>query len=257
MRAPRSVLAGVVAAAILSLLNWSAVAGPADLDLAPARAQAAAAPSAGPIRPAATVDWPPSNGLVIAEVTTGGVAATDEFVEIVNVSDGAIDLAGLEIAYASASGLTVSRRAAWTESLFVPPGGHVLLANASGAYAARADLTYVDGISATGGSIVIRATGGSPSMRSVGGTPGVVEGRRLPRLLLAAASNGLRARGAMTRHERQQPDFLVNPAPSPESLRGPPPARPRWTSASPTTTAAPSGVSPEHRTGPDCLGGAN
>src|SRR4051794_41975572 len=37
----------------------------------------------------AAVAWPPSSGLVVAEVVTGGASASDEYVEIANVSAGA------------------------------------------------------------------------------------------------------------------------------------------------------------------------
>ena len=55
------------------------------------------APAAGiDAAPLAVVGWPPSTGLLVSEVVTGGTSASDEFVEIYNASDGAIDLAGLE-----------------------------------------------------------------------------------------------------------------------------------------------------------------
>ena len=115
-----------------------------------------------PMEAVAAVGWPPSAGLLVAEVVTGGVSASDEFVELVNAGPVPVDLAGLEVAYATSSGATVTRKAAWTASLVVQPGRHVLLANALGAFATDADATYSGGLAATGGAIVLRAIGGSP-----------------------------------------------------------------------------------------------
>ncbi len=82
--------------------------------------------------------------------------------ELVNAGPVAMDLAGLEVAYATSSGATVTRKAAWTVPLVVAPGRHVLLANALGIHAGGADATYSGGLAATGGAIVLRPVGGSP-----------------------------------------------------------------------------------------------
>ena len=55
----------------------------------------------------------PPDHLLISEVVTGGASASDEFVEIYNPTAGVLPLEGLELVYVSASGATVSRRAAW------------------------------------------------------------------------------------------------------------------------------------------------
>ena len=44
---------------------------------------------------AAAVAWPVSSGLLIAEVVTGGVSASDEYVEITNAATEPLDLLGL------------------------------------------------------------------------------------------------------------------------------------------------------------------
>ena len=49
---------------------------------------------------AAAVGWPPST-LVVSEVQTGGASASDEFVEVANQGAGPVDLAGLEVVYAT------------------------------------------------------------------------------------------------------------------------------------------------------------
>ena len=53
-------------------------------------------PASGP----RSVGWPPST-LVVSEVQTGGASASDEFVEIANQGAAPVDLAGLEVVYAT------------------------------------------------------------------------------------------------------------------------------------------------------------
>jgi len=48
--------------------------------------------------------WPPSSEMVIAEVVTGGVSASDEYVEIYNAGSGPTDLGGCQLDYVTASG---------------------------------------------------------------------------------------------------------------------------------------------------------
>ena len=95
-------------------------------------AGAAFATRAEPI-PAAlgSVTWPVST-LLVSEVQTGGASASDEFAEITNVGASAVDLAGLELAYATSSGSTVTRKASWSTSLLLEPGRHLFIANALG-----------------------------------------------------------------------------------------------------------------------------
>ena len=72
-----------------------------------------------------------------------------------------VDLAGLEVVYATSSGSTVTRKATWANPTILDPGKRVLLANASGVYAAVADATYSGGFAATGGAVAIRVVGGA------------------------------------------------------------------------------------------------
>lgn len=107
--------------------------------------------------------------LVISEVATGGASASDEFVEIYNPSATQLPLEGLELIYVSATGATVTRKAAWAAGApGVPPGAHVLVANADGAFAAIGDVTYANGLAATGGSVAIRIQGASSAIDAVG-----------------------------------------------------------------------------------------
>ena len=107
---------------------------------------------------AAAVTWPPS-ALVVSEVQTGGASASDEFVEIANQGAGPVDLAGLEVVYATSSGSTVTRKATWIASTILETGRRVLIANAAGSYAAAADGTYAGGFAATGGAVSLRVVG--------------------------------------------------------------------------------------------------
>lgn len=115
----------------------------------------------GAVGPLAAVAWPTST-LVVSEVMTGGGTASDEFVELANQGPLAVDLAGLEVAYASATGATVTRKATWAASFVIEPGRRVLLANTQGSFATMADVMYSGGLAATGGAIVLRPIGGEP-----------------------------------------------------------------------------------------------
>ena len=125
-------------------------------------AAAAGAPRT-PVRPAlaAAVAWPVAT-LVVSEVVTGGASASDEFIELENAGPSSVDLAGLEVAYVTSSGSTVTRKATWAAATLLAPGRHLLIANAAGAYASTADTTYSGGLAATGGAVVLRPVGGTP-----------------------------------------------------------------------------------------------
>ena len=183
-------------------------------------ATAAAAP--GAVRPTgvtaqAAVAWPPSSGLLVAEVVTGGASASDEYVELTNASATAVDLAGLEVAYVTSSGSTVTRKASWSTPLALEPGRHLLVANASGIYAASADATYSGGFAATGGAIVVRPIGGQPLDAVAWGdaTNAFVEGIAAP---APAAGSSIERRpggplGNSVDTNDNAADFVVNAAP--------------------------------------------
>ena len=187
MRAPRSAAFGAVA----SLLLLSTLIG------GPPRPETARTAN---LRPAAAVTWPPSAGLLIAEVVTGGASASDEYVEITNAGGVPADLAGLELVYVTSSGSTVTRKATWTELTLLVTGQHLLVANAVGTYASTADATYSGGFAATGGALVLRPVGGAP-IDAVGwgdATNAFVEGTAAPRRHRARASSGAPAGAAAT-----------------------------------------------------------
>ena len=124
----------------------------------------------GPARAAA--DWPPSSDVVVGEVVTGGASGSDEYVELYNGSQLPVELGGLELAYVTASGGTVTSKHRWSERR-LGAGEHLLLANADGIFAGLADHTYANGLSATGGSLVLRVVGGGVDRLAVVGNRGL------------------------------------------------------------------------------------
>src|SRR5574340_407250 len=179
-----------------------------------------------PASGAAVVAWPPSPDVLISEVQTGGASASDEFVELYNGAAAPVDLAGLEIAYVSSSGVTASRKASWSASLILEPGGHLLVANLLGTYAGIADATYSGGFAAAGGALVLRVTGGATIDALAWGdaTNAFVEGtaatapaagQSLERRPGGAAGSGLDSNDNSV-------DFAVRDAPDPQGLAAAP-----------------------------------
>jgi hypothetical protein len=202
---------------------------------------------------AGQVAWPPSAGLLVSEVVTRGAAASDQYVEIYNASSGALDLAGLELTYVTASGLTVTRKQSWT-SLLLPAHAHLLIANASGTYAGQADGLFSNGgFSTAGGSLVLRAlTGGqvidalswgSATNSFVESAPGTAPPtgsslERKPGGLLGNAidTNDNLADSRLETSPVPQ-NLAAQPVPAPTSSS--PPTAPPTASPGPTTSASP------------------
>ena len=232
----RARIAAMIAMVQIFLVGATAFASPGDVAPAGVAAQAAVA-------------WPPSAGLLIAEVVTGGASASDEYVELTNASSAALDLAGLEVAYVTSSGSTVTRKASWTTALLIDPGRHLLVANASGTFAATADASYSGGFAATGGAIVLRPIGGQPIDAVAWGdaTSGFVEGAAAP-VPVAGSSIERRpggAGGSSVDTNDNAADFISNASPVAQNLAsapGPVPSPSPSTAASPSAapTAAPS-----------------
>src|ERR1700690_53434 len=171
MRPPRSAAFGAVA----SLLFLATLTG------GPPRA-GATPPAVANLRPAAAVAWPPSTGLLLAEVVTGGASASDAYVEITNAGPVPADLAGMELVYVTSSGSTVTEKGAWGELRLLDTGQHLLVANSLGGFGSGADATYSGGFAATGGGLLLRAAGGAP-VDAVGwgdATNAFVEGAAAP-----------------------------------------------------------------------------
>ena len=87
---------------------------------------------------------------------TGGVSASDEFVELYNPTASAQSLEGLELVYVTATGATITRKAVWGSGGLFSRGGHLLVANEAGLFAGIADATYAGGLAAAGGSMALR-----------------------------------------------------------------------------------------------------
>ncbi len=161
---------------------------------------------------------------MVSEVVTGGASASDELIELYNPTAASLPLDGLEVVYVSASGASISRRAAWAAGApQVPAGGHVLLANEAGAYAGIADVLYASGMAASGGSVAIRIQGATSPIDAVGwgtttsswreGTAAVVAAsgasiERLPGGPLGSTQDG----------DDNASDFIERPVPDPQNL---------------------------------------
>ena len=144
--------------------------------------------------------WMPSPDLVVGEVVTGGASGSDEWIEIHDRGGLAADLGGLELVYVTATGGTITRKASW-EAKVVKPGTSLLLANEAGAFASLAEGTWTGGLSAAGGTLVLRVTGGevvdtlswgTAASAWVEGRPGLAPpaGSSLERLPDGASLNG-------------------------------------------------------------------
>ena len=166
--------------------------------------------------------------LVISELSTGGGSASDEFVEIYNPAATPLPLEGLELVYVTASGATVTRKAAWdVDAAEVAPGAHVLIANEAGIYAAIADATYANGLAATGGSLALRIVGASAAVDSVGwgtATNTSVEGS--PAVAAAAGASLERLPGGELGSgqdtDDNASDFVERNVPDPQNSASPP-----------------------------------
>ena len=182
--------------------------------------------------------------LVISEVVTGGASAGDELIELYNPTAVPLPLEGLELVYASASGATVSRRAAWELGAPpIPPGHHVLVANELGIYAPIADAVYGSGMAASGGSVALRIQGASTAIDAVGwgtaasnwleGTPAPApgSGSSLERLPGGPA-------GSTQDTDDNTADFVERPVPDPQNAASPPVPAPAGTSPSPGPSAS-------------------
>ncbi len=204
-------------------------------------AAALAGPGGAPTL-AGIVAWPPST-LVVSELQTGGASASDEFVELANQGPAPVDLAGLEVVYATSSGSTVTRKATWAATTVLGPGQRILVANAAGIHAAIADATYASGFAATGGALAIRVVGGV-TIDAVGwgdATSSFVEGTAAPAppagSSLERAPGGAAGNGIDTNDNGT--DWFVQGAPSPQGRAAPPVPAPTAT-ATPTPSATPS-----------------
>ena len=110
-----------------------------------------------------------SGHLVVSEVMTGGASASDEFIELYNPTETTLPVEGLEVVYVTASGATITRKAAWSEGApGLPARSHLLITNGAGIFAGLGDVTYANGLAATGGSVALRIVGAATAIDAVG-----------------------------------------------------------------------------------------
>lgn len=184
--------------------------------------------------------------LLVSEIVTGGASASDELIELYNPTAAALPLEGLELIYASSTGATISRRAAWaTGAPSVPSGGHVLVANSGGIFAAIADATYATGMAATGGSVALRILGATTALDAVGW--GTAMGSWLEGVAAPAPPPGSSVErlpggvaGSTQDTDDNASDFVLRAIPDPQnsgSVAVPPGGA--WESPTPEPTTAP------------------
>lgn len=205
-----------------------------------------------PSMPASRVSADAPDHLVVSEIVTGGATASDEMIELYNPTAGPLPLEGLEVIYASASGLTVTRRAAWELGApEVPAGGHVLVAHQDGIFAPIADATYAAGMAATGGSVAIRIQGAASPIDAIGwGTASGAWFEGLPASAPAAGGSLERlpggSAGSTQDTDDNATDFVERPAPEPQNLGSPPTPDPGASEPTPTPMPTPTPlVTPE------------
>jgi hypothetical protein len=178
--------------------------------------------------------------LVVSEIVTGGPSASDELIEIHNPTAAPLPLDGLEVIYVSASGATISRRAAWgLEAGIVPAHGHLLIANEAGIYAPIADAVYASGMASTGGSVAVRIQGAVTSIDAVGwgtSTSTWREGVAAPAPDAGSSIERLPGGplGSVADTDDNASDFVVRGLPEPQNLGSPP-----TPSGGPVATPAP------------------
>ena len=190
--------------------------------------------------------------LLIVEVLTGASSASDEYVQIEAQGTGGAALSDLEVIYRSASGITTRRLASLATMPQLSYGERLMLANAVGSFAGQAQMTWSDGISSSGGAILIRRlTAPYEILDAVAWGSAVVAagGEGSP---VSAPASGVRiqrrrdATGALVDTGDNSVDFLLvsplqpTPTPSPTSTPVVTAAPTPTPTASPTPSAPPS-----------------
>jgi hypothetical protein len=165
--------------------------------------------------------------LVISEVMTGGASASDEFVELYNPGSTPMTLDGHELVYVTASGATITRKAIWGPGVEVAPGAHVLVGNEAGIFAGVADVTYANGLAATGGSMALRLIGAATAVDAVGwGTAASTWREGSPAPAPPAGSSLERLPGGELGSGQDSGDnlvdFVVRGTPDPQNSASPP-----------------------------------
>jgi hypothetical protein len=187
-----------------------------------ATAGVSAAPLEAELAALVTVDH-----VVISEVMTGGTSASDEFVELYNPGPVERSLDGLELVYVTATGATITRKAAWGPGAQIAGWSHLLIANDAGIFAGIADLTYANGLAATGGSMALRAVAAATAVDAVGWGTASSTWREGPAAPAAPAGSSLErlpggSEGSGQDSDQNAVDFIVRAAPDPQNAASSP-----------------------------------
>ena len=101
-------------------------------------------------------------GLRVNEVMTGStVAASDEFIELVNPGSSAVDVAGFKVVYRSAAGTSDIVLATVSPGTSLAAGGYYLLGGSGYAGAIAPDQSFSTSMAAAGGGVGLRRPDGS------------------------------------------------------------------------------------------------
>ena len=194
--------------------------------------------------------------IVVSELAAGGTSANDELIELYNPSAVALPLEGLELVYVSATGTTVSRRAAWDlGAAEMPPGSHLLVAHELGAFAPIADALYSSGMAATGGSVALRIQGAAAAIDALGwgtATSTWLEGTPAPPAPAGSSLERLPGgpAGSTEDTDDNAADFAVRATPDPQNSGSPPVPDPD----APSPTPSPPSPTPSTTPGPTPTG---
>jgi uncharacterized protein YdeI (BOF family) len=206
--------------------------------------QAAAFPLPGdPGHAAMPASGLPAGHLVVSEVMTGGASASDEFIELYNPTSGPLPLEGLEVVYVTASGATVTRKAAWAAGASsLPALSHLLIANDAGIFLPLADSSYANGLAAAGGSVALRVQGAATAIDAVGwGTAASTWVETTPAPAPPAGSSIERLPGGSAGSGQDTDvnlvDFTTRSGPDPQNMASAPVPAP---TLSPSPSASPS-----------------
>jgi hypothetical protein len=160
-----------------------------------------------------------SGDIRVNELMTGSTgAASNEFVELVNVGSAAADVGGFKVAYRSAAGTSDTTLGTIPAGTTIPAGGFYLLAGSGYLGSHAPDQTFSASLAATGGGLAVRDSAGT-ILDSVGygeATNAFVEGHPAgaPPATAAPGSSADRIPDGRDTNDNAA-DFSVSATPSP------------------------------------------
>ena len=162
-----------------------------------------------------------SGDIRVNEFMTGSTgAASNEFVELVNVGAAAADVGGFKVAYRSAAGTSDTTLATIPDGTTIPAGGFYLLGGSGYLGSQTPDQTFSASLAATGGGLAVRDATGA-ILDSVGygeATNAFVEGHpaAAPPATAAPGSSADRIPDGHDTNDNAA-DFSVSATPSPKA----------------------------------------